>query len=192
MEYRPKRCASGAYMKSVSPAILSCFSRFMLSSVRMLCSRSAILMRITRMSSLSVSSIFRKFSAWALCAGSKIPEILVNPSMMARSRLPNIRSMSSSVTQVSSTVSCSSAHTMLVVSSPISSRKIRATADGMKNVRFPTAPPHVLVRLHRQLPRLADPLAVLLPLALLRRTQQPPVLPGQVAFFCFGIGEDHG
>ena len=55
----------------------------------------------------------------------------------------------------------------------------------------PTAPPHVLVRLHRQLPRLADPLAVLLALALLRRTQQPPVFTGQVALLYFGVGQGH-
>ena len=73
----------------------------------------------------------------ALC-GVENPEILVNPSMMARSRLPNIRSMSSSVTHVSSTVSWSSAQTMLVVSSPISSRKSAPPPQGWKMYASPT------------------------------------------------------
>ena len=117
-------------MNNVSEAIFCCLSGRMCSNVRMLSNRSASLIKITRTSSLRVSNIFRKFSAWALVPGSNTPLILVNPSTMTRSLNPNICSMSSSVIVVSSTVSCNSAHTMLVVPSPISSATTRATAMG--------------------------------------------------------------
>ena len=130
MPYSPRRWASGAYMNSVSEAIFCCLSGRMCSSVRMLSSRSAILIRITRTSLLSVSNIFRKFSACALVPGSNTPLIFVSPSTMFRSRSPKRLPTSSSVMYVSSTVSWSSAHTMLVVSSPISSATIRATPMG--------------------------------------------------------------
>ena len=63
--------------------------------------------------------------------------------------------------------------------------------DGVENVRLTTSATHVLVRFHRQLPCLSNPLAILRRLAPLRPTQQPPVLPGQVALLNFRIGEVH-
>ncbi|MNL57255.1 hypothetical protein D3C87_1808020 [compost metagenome] len=117
-------------MNMVSEAILSCLSRGMLSSVRILCRRSASFTRITRTSSESVSSIFRKFSACCDEPYSKRPEILVSPSIIFATFLPNSRSMSSIPMSVSSTTSCSNAATIPVVPSPISSTTIWATASG--------------------------------------------------------------
>ncbi len=50
-------------MYSVSPAILYCLLGAMEPSVRILCSRSAIFISTTRISSLMVSNSLRKFSA---------------------------------------------------------------------------------------------------------------------------------
>ena len=84
-------------MNSVSDAIFCCLSGRMCSRVRMLSKRSASLIKITLTSSLNVSNIFLKFSAWALVPGSNTPLILVNPSTIARSLGPNKRSTSSKV-----------------------------------------------------------------------------------------------
>ena len=130
MGYKPKRCASGAYKNLVSEAILSCFSGFMLDSVRMLCKRSASLTNTTRKSSEMVRIILRKFSACMEVFSSKTSGILVRPSMILRTVTPKRSSMSCKVMWVSSTVSCNSAHTIAVGSRPISSAQIRATAMG--------------------------------------------------------------
>ena len=99
-------------------------------SVRMLCSRSAILMRITRTSSESVSSTLRKYSACSDVSALKTPDILVSPSTIEAIFGPKMRSMSSTVYSVSSTTSCSSDATTDLTPSPISSMTIFATAIG--------------------------------------------------------------
>ena len=130
--YSPMRCASGAYTQMVSDAIFNCFSVFIKSSVRILCKRSASLMRITRGSSVRVSNIFLKFSACCDVLVSITVEILVRPSTIFAISVPNSRCTSSSVISVSSTVSCKSAHMVLLTPSPISSTQIIATAMGCK------------------------------------------------------------
>src|SRR5690606_32268980 len=62
--------------------------------------------------------------------GSKIPDILVSPSIMRATFLPNCASISCKVIAVSSTTSCNNAHTIEVVPKPISSAAICATAIG--------------------------------------------------------------
>ena len=128
--YNPMRCANGAYTQIVSLEIFNCFSRFMLSIVRMLCSRSASLIKITRGSSVSVSNIFLKFSACWLVLVSITFEILVSPSTIFEISVPKSRSTSSRVTSVSSTVSCNKAQMVLLTPRPISSTQIMATAMG--------------------------------------------------------------
>ena len=59
-----------------------------------------------------------------------MPLIFVSPSMMVATVGPKRSFTSSSVRSVSSTVSCSSAATTLVVPRPISSAQMRATAMG--------------------------------------------------------------
>ena len=103
--YKPMRCASGAYTYTVSEDILSCFSRFILSSVRILCSRSDSLIKITRGSSVSVSNIFLKFSACCEAFTSMTLAILVRPSTILVISSPNSLFISSSEMSVSSTVS---------------------------------------------------------------------------------------
>ena len=67
-------------------------------NVRMLCRRSQIFIRITRMSSLMVSSSFLKFSACAdACSPKMPPEILVRPSTICAILGPKMFSMSSTV-----------------------------------------------------------------------------------------------
>ena len=79
--FSPNRFANGAYIYSVSPDILYRLLAGCAPNVRMLWSLSAILIRITRMSSFIVSNNFLKFSAWAEALSPKIPpEILVSPS----------------------------------------------------------------------------------------------------------------
>ena len=60
-------------MYIVSDEILSCFEGLMESIVRMLCSRSAILMSTTRTSSLMLIKSFLKFSLCMEVSMSKIP-----------------------------------------------------------------------------------------------------------------------
>ena len=105
MAYSPKRCASGAYIYKVSEAIFCCLSGLINWRVRMLSSLSASLIKITLTSSLSVRSIFLKFSACALVPGSNTPLIFVSPSTIFLALFPNPLSTSSSVKFVSSTVS---------------------------------------------------------------------------------------
>ena len=130
IEYNPKRCASGAYKNFVSEAILSCLSARMLPRVRMLCSRSASLIKTTRISSEIVKIILRKFSAWIEAFSSNTSGIFVNPSIIRRTFDPKRSSTSSNVMCVSSTVSCNNAHVIAVAPNPISSTQIRATAIG--------------------------------------------------------------
>ena len=128
--YRPMRWASGAYTKIVSLLIFSCFSRFILSSVRILCNRSASFINITRGSSVSVSKIFLKFSAcWVLFVSITVL-ILVRPSTILVTSEPNSRCISSKLMSVSSTVSCNNAQMVLRMPNPISSTQILATAIG--------------------------------------------------------------
>ena len=130
MEYSPILWASGAYTYTVSDAIFSCLSLFMLSSVRILCSLSASFISITLGSLVSVSRIFLKFSACFELFVSITFDILVRPSTIRAISVPNSLSISSSVISVSSTVSCSSAQMVLRIPSPISSTQIIATANG--------------------------------------------------------------
>jgi hypothetical protein len=80
------------------------------SSVRMLCRRSASLMRMTRTSRAIASSILRKFSA---CASSwdwnSILSSLETPSTSSATTLPKRSAISALVMSVSSITSCSSA-----------------------------------------------------------------------------------
>ena len=70
----------------------------MYARVRILCKRSAILMRITRMSSLMVSSSFLKFSACTdACVPNTPPEIFVSPSTICAIFSPKRLRISSTV-----------------------------------------------------------------------------------------------
>ena len=81
----------------LSLVIFICLLTGMLPNVRMLCKRSAILIRITRTSSESVNNIFRKFSACSDAAVLNTPDILVRPSTMLAILGPNRFSISSTV-----------------------------------------------------------------------------------------------
>ena len=80
----------------VSKAFFFCFSGVWYSMVRILWSRSAILMRITRMSLLMAKSIFRRFS---ICSSSMVLYCtrvsLVTPSTMSATVELNRLAMSS-------------------------------------------------------------------------------------------------
>ena len=106
-------------------------------SVRMLCRRSAILMRMTRTSSERVSSTLRKYSACSEVSALKTPDILVSPSTIEAILGPKMRSMSSTEYSVSSTTSCSRAATTDFTPSPISSMTILATAIGCRRYGSP-------------------------------------------------------
>ncbi len=98
--------------------------------VRMLCRRSASLMRTTRMSSTMASIILRRFSAWRSSrVANSILLILVTPSTMCATCSPNSRLISSMVTEVSSTASCSRPAAMATGSSFISA-STEATSRG--------------------------------------------------------------
>ena len=103
----------------------------------MLCRRSAILMRITRTSSESVSSTLRKYSACSEVSALNTPDIFVSPSTIEAIFGPKMRSMSSTVYSVSSTTSCSKAATTDLTPRPISSATIRATAIGCRRYGSP-------------------------------------------------------
>ncbi len=104
--------------------------------VRMLCRRSASLMSTTRMSSIMASTILRTFSACASSDDAKsILLILVTPSTMWATCSPNSALISSTVTVVSSTASCSRPAAMAVVSSRISASRM-ATSQRMHQVRL--------------------------------------------------------
>mmetsp|Transcript_3911 Transcript_3911/g.13082 ORF Transcript_3911/g.13082 Transcript_3911/m.13082 type:complete len:232 (-) Transcript_3911:858-1553(-) len=65
--YIPNSLANGANTSKVSLAILTRFSGFKLSSVRMLCNRSASFTMITRTSCVIAKNISLKSSAWTFC-----------------------------------------------------------------------------------------------------------------------------
>ncbi len=78
--------------------------------VRMLCSRSASLTMMTRMSRDIASTIFWKFSAWATALSSKAIWVsLETPSTSSATGAPNWRARASLPTPVSSITSCSMA-----------------------------------------------------------------------------------
>ena len=85
--------------------------------MRMLCSRSASLMTSTRGSRAIATIILRIVSAWAASPSFTL-SILVTPSTRWVTSEPNSTVIVSSVTPVSSTVSCSRAATSVVVSMP--------------------------------------------------------------------------
>ena len=117
----PRRCAMGAYISIVSSDFVRCFSGVWYAIVRILCSRSAILMRMTRISFAIAMSILRRFS---ICSSSLLVYCtrvsFVTPSTMSATGSPNWRAMSAWVRFVSSITSCSSAATMESSSSPMS------------------------------------------------------------------------
>ena len=93
----PRRYANGAKRYIVSPVILICLFCGMAPRVRMLCRRSAILIRITRTSSERVSRTLRKYSAWRDVSALNTPDILVSPSTIDAILWPKICSISSTV-----------------------------------------------------------------------------------------------
>ena len=160
----PSGAPSGAYMKSVSPAILSCFSRFMLSSVRMLCSRSAILIRMTRMSSLSVSKHLPKVLRLGALGGIENARNLGQP--VDDGPLP-LAEHALDVVQRNPCILHG-----VVKQGAHDARRIQADffgtnpryRYGMEDIGLTRPSAHVLVRFYRQLPGLPNPLAVLLAL----------------------------
>jgi len=115
-------------MSMVSREIFCCFSGESHCSVRMLCSRSASLMMMTRMSLAMESSILRKYSACARAGLSKwSPLMWLTPSTSSATSSPNSRRRSSSVFPVSSTTSCRRPAAMVTESS-WSSVRVTATA----------------------------------------------------------------
>ena len=117
-------------MSMVSMDLEICFSGVWYSMVRVLWSRSAILMRITRMSLLMAMNILRRFS---ICCSSRVEYStrvsLVTPSTRSATVSPNSSAISSWLESVSSMQSCSRAPRMESVSRPISAT-ISATASG--------------------------------------------------------------
>ncbi len=106
--------------------------------VRILCRRSASFINTTLMSLPRVSSNFLKFSAFLVtCRLSNKPSILVRPSTISAMVLLKSRSISSRLTSVSSTTSCSKAQAIEVAPSPTSTATIRATAIGCKIYGLP-------------------------------------------------------
>ena len=98
--------------------------------VRMLWSRSAILISTTRMSLLMAMNILRRFSICACSEEEKFARVsLVTPSTSSATVGPKIFSMSSWEASVSSMQSWSRAPRMASQSSPISAT-IWATARG--------------------------------------------------------------
>src|SRR5262245_2805126 len=117
-------------MSSVSCAMRFCFASGSDAIVRMLCSRSASLMSRTRTSFAIATSILRIVAACAASRESNCSRSsLVTPSTIAVTSAPNRSSRSASVTDVSSTASCSSAPASVTSSRPRSDRII-ATPSG--------------------------------------------------------------
>ena len=97
--------------------------------VRMLCVRSASLIRITRTSSATATSILRQFSTVSSSVEENFKSLIfVTPCTMWATSLLNSFFSSSAVTPVSSTVSCSRPAQM-VSSSILKSSRICATAQ---------------------------------------------------------------
>ena len=130
IRFMPRRWAMGAYTSSVSRAMRSRAAVDCAPSVRMLCRRSASLIRMTRRSRAIASIILRKLSAaasWRLlnCSLSS----LVTPSTSSATCSPNSSASSARVSGVSSMVSCRIAATR-VSRSTFCSASTTATATG--------------------------------------------------------------
>ncbi len=94
-------------MSSVSRAIARRRAGGIAAMVRMLCKRSASLIKITRMSLAIASSILRKFSACASsCEANSMRVILETPSTRPAISAPNSPAIPSLVAPVSSMTSC--------------------------------------------------------------------------------------
>ena len=114
----------------VSRHLMICFSGDWYCMVRMLCSRSAILISTTRMSLLMAMNILRRFSICASSVEEKLALVsLVTPSTSSATVEPKSFSISSWEASVSSMQSWSSAPRMASMSRPISTT-ISATARG--------------------------------------------------------------
>ena len=120
----------GAYISIVSRLFSRCFLGDWYSMVRILCSRSQTLMRITRISRLMAMSILRRFS---ICSSSLVTNCilvsLVTPSTSSATAGLNFLAISSWVEAVSSMQSWSRAATSASMSSSRSAT-ISATAMG--------------------------------------------------------------
>ena len=113
-------------MSIVSRAFSICFSGRMNWSVLILCSLSASLIRITRISFAIAKNIFLKFSA---CTSSLSAEYdncpsFVTPSTSSATSEPKISVISCSVITVSSTTSCKIPATIVSLSNSRSARMI--------------------------------------------------------------------
>ena len=143
-------------MSSVSRAIRLRCAGAIASSVRMLCSRSASLIRMTRTSRAIASSILRKLSA---CTSSRdvnsIWSSLDTPSTMSATGLPNVVSSSFLVTEVSSITSCSKrGGEALRVEPPL--RQDAGDRQRMRDVRLARLAELAAVRRFRELERARD------------------------------------
>ena len=108
--FNPRRWAIGAYTSSVSLAMRAHLSLGVSVSVRILCVRSASLIRITRTSRAMAKSIFRNDSAWFSSRESKCSRSsLVRPSTSSATGEPKRCINSGLVTPQSSKASCSRA-----------------------------------------------------------------------------------
>ena len=114
----------------VSRLFSRCFLGDWYSMVRMLWSRSQILMRITRMSWAMAMSIFRKFSICSSSLETYCTRVsLVTPSTRSATEVPNFLAISSWVAPVSSMQSWSRAAITESTSRPRSAT-MSATARG--------------------------------------------------------------
>ena len=131
IELIPSLSAKGAYTSMVSRALK--FRRWggSAASVRILCKRSASLMIITRMSLDIAKNILRRLRACFSSIELTSMEVsLVTPSTKSITVSPKRLRISSSVADVSSTVSCKSAAQIESSSICKSFAKIKATSTG--------------------------------------------------------------
>ena len=130
IRFMPSRWAMGAKISSVSTAMRRRASADCAPSVRMLCRRSASLIRMTRRSRDIASSILRKLSAAASWRSAKRSlSSLVTPSTSSATVSPNCVARSWRESGVSSMVSCRIAATSVSMSRPCSA-STWATATG--------------------------------------------------------------
>ena len=117
-------------MSMVSRHLEICLAGDWYCMVRILWSRSAILISTTRMSLDMAMNIFRRFSIWACSVLEKLARVsLVTPSTSSAVVLPKSRAISSWEASVSSMQSWRMAPSTASRSSPISAT-ISATARG--------------------------------------------------------------
>jgi len=122
--------------------------------------RSASLMRTTRTSLTIARSILRTFSAWRSSRlANWILSILVTPSTMGRPGSPNLETMSSVVTGVSSTASWRRPAAMAVESSFISAED-EGDLQRMEDVGLAGGAELTVMVLEAELPGLADDVGV--------------------------------